>query len=150
VPFSANRSAVAPAGPRAPLVPIALAVTAGIVADRVVSVPVSWAAVFAALGLVAWIAALRSSNRSAPAWLMITCAALASLHHHQYQNVFRADDIGQLASSEPRLTRLRGVLSDEPELHRLPRNPLRSIPRPDSTRSEIEVTEVEDHPHWRP
>src|SRR5436305_432583 len=46
----------------APLVPVALAVTAGIIADRAVGVPASAAVVLLAIGLIGWAAGARRST----------------------------------------------------------------------------------------
>jgi competence protein ComEC len=136
-------------GPRAPLVPVALGVTAGIVADRAAIISAAVAAVILAVGVIWWMAASCQTRGRGALGLTLACAALGLLHHHQYRTVFPANDIGSLARSEPRLIRLRGVLADAPETRRAPRDPLRSIPRPESSRCDLDVTQVENGDDWR-
>src|SRR5262245_41771029 len=82
---------------RAPLVPVALAVTAGTVADRALGVPPTAAVVALGLGLIGWTAALNKSAVAGLAFLWLAIAAAGALHHHEYRYDFAADDIGRLA-----------------------------------------------------
>lgn len=133
--------------PRAPLVPIAVAVTAGILVDRCFRIAPSLALALFALAMIGW---CFQGNR-ATLWLVAACFALGSVHHHQYRDVFWPDDIGSLAGPQPRLLRVRGLMLEEPELQRSVRyDPLRSMPTPDRTRGEIEVTSVADGDLWTP
>jgi competence protein ComEC len=133
----------------APLVPVALAVTAGVVADRALGVPVPVAAVVLAIGLVGW-----AARRFAPAglpFLWLAVAAVGALHHHQYRDLFAADDIGRIATAEPRLVRLRGRLAEEPTVSTPARpDPLRSVPRAEPARAVLAVTHWQGRDDWVP
>jgi hypothetical protein len=74
---------------RAPLVPAALAVTAGIVLDRYFAIPL----------VVSLTAA----------------AAFAAAYHHYRRSVYPREDIGNFTPDEPRVARLRGRLDSEPK-----------------------------------
>ncbi len=136
---------------RAPLAPAALAVTAGIVADRAIGVPLAAGAVAVAAGLIGWGAGLSKTAAAGLPFLWLALAAVGALHHHQYRAVFAADDIGRLAGPEPRLVRIRGRLAEEPTVPGLPVNdPLRSMPRAEPARTVVAVTHVQDRDDWRP
>lgn len=134
-------------GPGSPLVPIALAVTAGILADRLFALA-PWFAFAVFLVAVAGWWTFGRWNRT-EIWLCAAAAVLGALHHHQYRGLFWPHDIGALAGEEPRLVRVRGILMDEPEILRgSTYDPLRSIAPTDRTRGELEATEVEDGDRW--
>src|SRR5260221_9181654 len=133
-----------------PLVPVALAATVGLIADRYLSFPVAIEALVLLIGLVACIA-LR--NRPMRALIAAWCAAgaLAALYHHAWRHVYRSDDIGNLATDEPTLVRLRGVLGEEPTLIKQPpADGLASYLRPDPTRCVLGVREVLTDSGWAP
>jgi competence protein ComEC len=138
-----------PTAPRAPLVPVALGVTAGITADRALSLAFPVVAGLFLLGVVGWFMAVRRPGRRSVIGIALACAALGALHHRQYRAIFGPDDIGWIASAQPQLIRVRGVLTDTPEVRRMPIDPLRSIPRPDTTRADLSVTLVENDHGWR-
>src|SRR5262249_53543485 len=122
---------------QAPLAPFAWAASAGIIADRAFGL--SWQAAFGLLffGLVGWVITSRPSGRHIS--LLSGCAvsaALAALHHHQHLNAFAADDIGNFATEQPRLVRLRGQLVEEPAADFVRHDdPLVSRPRTETTRA---------------
>src|SRR5438874_5787287 len=95
----------------APLAPVAVALTAGVVADRCLGVPPAAEAAALLAGALGCLAA----RYRWPAFA-VACAAAGALYHHQYRDVYDADDVGHLAAEEPQLVRLRGVLADEPAL----------------------------------
>ena len=67
----------------APLFPVALAVTAGIVADRYISLPLPLSFVLAVAGLAAWAFAARPQRNALPlVYLAVSAAALGAAHHH--------------------------------------------------------------------
>jgi competence protein ComEC len=134
----------------APLAPAALAVTAGVVADRAFVVPPLVAVTVLGVGLIGWAAALHKSSNAGLAFLWLALAAAGDMHHHQYRYVFAADDIGRLASDEPRLIRVRGRLAEEPSTAGPPvADPLRSMPRSEPVRSILEVSHVQVGDDWR-
>ncbi len=137
---------------RAPLVPVALAATAGIVLDRYFSLPLagSLVAVVAALG--AWVTA-RTGQRPGLGlvYLLIAGLALAAAYHHWWRDAYPADDIGEFAAIQAQPARLRGVLAEEPAISWQPVNdPLRSVPRSDPTLAVLQASEFHDGTDWRP
>jgi competence protein ComEC len=138
----------APSTAAAPLVPIALGMTAGIVADRLIGISIPMAAVLLGTGVLIWLTATRAHSQLSVIGLSLACTALGASHHRQYCTVFPADDIGGLAKTDPALIHLRGVLADEPERRHIPRDPLRSIPRPDTTRTDVDVLQIESADGW--
>jgi competence protein ComEC len=135
----------------APLVPVALAVTAGVAADRLVGVPLSASAVAFMCGLIAWIAASRRSFARGLPWLWLSLAALGALHHRQFRDVYPADDIGHVATEEPRLVRLRGKLVEAPTTSGSAKpDPLRSLPASETSRGVLVVTHWQSRDDWLP
>jgi competence protein ComEC len=135
---------------RAPLAPVALAVTAGVIADRAIGVPAAAGVVAVGVGLIGWAAGLSKSAAAGLPFLWLALAAVGALHHHQYRTLFAADDIGRLAASEPRLVRLRGRLAEEPTVAGLPvADPLRSMPRAEPARTVLAVTHIQERDDWR-
>jgi competence protein ComEC len=137
---------------QAPLVPVALAATAGVVLDRVVSVPllVSFVAVLA--GLAGW--GLSRSGLGRPglplAYLFGATVGLGAAYHHWYREIYPADDIGAFATAEPRPVRVRGVLLAEPARRYAPTadEPLRSYARPESIQAVLQVTAIQAGDGW--
>src|SRR4051812_11220170 len=98
---------------RAPLVPVALAVTAGIVADRYLAVYALAALGLSCVGLLAWCVVRRG-----PAGLfclLIVCAGAGAAWHQLRREVYADDDIGNLAPVEPLPVQVRGVVAEEPQ-----------------------------------
>ncbi|MBL8798959.1 MAG: ComEC/Rec2 family competence protein [Planctomycetia bacterium] len=137
---------------RAPLVPIAVAFTAGVVLDRLGDVPF----VLSLVAVVAFLAAWAISRQGRPAglpvaYLLGAVLALGAAYHHGHRDLFRADDIGNLAHAEARPARLRGVLVAEPVFHRQPSaDPLRAMPRPSSSVGVLQVTAYQTTEAWVP
>jgi competence protein ComEC len=128
---------------RAPLVPVALAVTAGLLIDRYVGAPLGPALLVSALALAGWYST-RAAPRTALAWLLLCCAAVGAAHHHAHRNSFGSDDIATFAKSTPTAVTVRGVLAEEPDRYRPPRpNPLLTTPREASSATVLEVREIE-------
>src|SRR5258708_2811397 len=100
---------------RAPLVPVALAATAGIVLDRYASPPLvpTFAAALIALALLT-LCAWKQQLVGGLLCLAIAVAALGAAYHHWRRDVYAADDIGRFASPDPRPVLLRGVVDSEP------------------------------------
>src|SRR5207253_391598 len=131
--------------------PVALAVTAGIVADRMLGLPPTADAIAVGVGLIGWAAGLSKNATAGLPFLWLALFGLGALHHYQYRAVFAADDIGRMAGSEPRLVRLRGRLAEEPTAAGSPvPDPLRSMPGADPARTVLAVTHVQDQDDWRP
>src|SRR5262245_53732712 len=77
---------------RAPLVPVALAATAGLVTDRYGQLALNVSLLVAAVGLIGWLVARVRSPDSALVWLWLTAAPLAAAHHHAHRHLFAPDD----------------------------------------------------------
>src|SRR4029077_18685622 len=136
---------------RAPLVPLALAATAGIVVDRFVGVPVLVCLLVALLALFVWAVAffLSRLRAQAVAYLALAVAALAAAYHHAGWYDFPADDVGHVAPDEPTPAELRGGLADEPLVHYHDPTPLVSLPRSNLTYAVLAVTHLKED-DWRP
>lgn len=135
----------------APLAPFAVAATAAIVADRFLPCPSEVWFVMAAAGLALWVAAVRRKDLLPAAGLWVCAGGLAGAHHHAWRNDFPADDVGNLASVEPRLVRVRGTLDEEPSVRRHPApDPLVSRPRPDTGATVLAIREIEAGTSWTP
>jgi competence protein ComEC len=136
---------------RAPLVPVALAATAGLLADRYVGVPLGPGLIAAVVALVGWVVTRSAAPHAAFGWLLVCVAALAAVHHHSYRNAFRADDIGHFTKDVPAAIRVRGTLDEEPDRFRPPRyDPLLTVQRAATSTGVLKVTEVDGPDGWRP
>jgi hypothetical protein len=119
----------------APLVPVALAMTVGISADRfwVVALPASLGV--ALVCILAWLIFANTSRQ----WLALFylwggVAGLAAGYHHWHRYHIDANDIRHGASYDGIPTRLRGTLTTAPITQAGQGDPLRSIPTRDLTR----------------
>src|SRR5947209_8695682 len=116
---------VSPPGPgsfapsiwQGPLVPVALAGTAGIVLDRLLNLPLLFTLIAAAAALAGWampVSARREGQGLIYLWAGI--AAVGAAYHHYSREVYAGDDLGYFASTEPRPVLLRGLLESEPAI----------------------------------
>lgn len=101
---------------RAPLVPLAIAATAGVILDRYSTVPFGAWLVLALAGIVGTFALSRGVTRLA---LLLIFAALAGGHHHFVRTWIPEDDLSRVLGRDGVLIRLRVRLLDEPSV-RLP------------------------------
>ncbi len=135
---------------RAPLVPVALSLTAGIVLDRSFSVPIAGSllaatAFLATWGTLTW-APLRGLNL---VYLWASVGALGAAYHHWHCQP--NDALRALASEEPRPVRLRGVVDSEPAFLAAKTNePLRAFPGIDTTRFVLRTTHLYTPDGWQP
>ncbi|HEY7152751.1 MAG TPA: ComEC/Rec2 family competence protein [Gemmataceae bacterium] len=135
---------------RAPLVPAALALTAGIVLDRHISLPMPVSLTVAALGLVAWLCTRGSPHAGLPlVYLALAGVAFGAAYHHYRRDVYAADDIFHYAKDEPAPVQLRGFLDEEPLRNRAPvDDPLRSMSRGGSTMTVLRASEMRRGDNW--
>jgi competence protein ComEC len=135
---------------RAPLLPVALAVTAGIVVDRYLVVPLLLSLVVVILGLIGWLVT-RNRSPGVPLLLLgLGIAALGAAYHHLYRNVYSEDDIGNFASLEPRPVHLRGIVEEEPMIVRQANDEaLQSIVHGDSSTMVLRATQLLQGDGWR-
>ncbi len=135
---------------RAPLVPVALAATVGLCADRYLVVPPAAGLIVAAVGLGGYLVGV-AGRRAHPAWLWLLFAGLAAAHHHTHTRVFPADDIATRAGESPRLVRLRGTLADDPVTRFAPTaDPLEPLLKADTDAVLLDVTGVGGLNGWGP
>lgn len=134
---------------RAPLVPVALAATAGLLAERYVGAPL-WAALLTAVvALVGWYFTRFVAPQTAYGWLLTGCAAASAAHLHAHRYSVGSDDISTFAKADPTAVRVRGVLSDEPERYRAPRpDPLLTMQREASSSGVLSVREIDGEAGW--
>src|SRR5437764_201860 len=97
---------------RAPLVPAALAFTAGIALDRLAGVPFVFSLLVGVLAVVAFL--IWRPGRLGLAYLALAGAALGAAYHHYRRDLYRDDDVGHLAGDTPQPVRLRGIIEEEP------------------------------------
>jgi competence protein ComEC len=130
----------------APLLGVALALSAGILADRLTAIPL-----FASLGatflsLLAWVIFACSTRRGhgplALTYLWGAVAGLGAAHHHWHCHYLAADDIVHFADADGVPARLRGVLETAPSVQTAKRDPLRTFPAGDSSRFVLAVQRV--------
>jgi competence protein ComEC len=126
---------------RAPLVPVALAATVGLLADRYIGVLLGAGLIAAVVALVGWLATRSVAPQTALGWLLVCVAALAASYHHWHCHSFAPDDISRFTKDTPQAVRVRGRLADEPDRHRPPRyDPLLTMQRETSSTAVLEVT----------
>jgi len=135
---------------RAPLVPAALALSAGILLDRQLSLPLPGSLIAAAVCLAAWFCARTSSHPGLPLiYLALAGAAFGAAYHHFRRDSFAANDIWQFAKDEPVPVQLRGILDEEPIHHRAPpSDPLYSRPPFGDTVAVLRVSEIRSGGNW--
>src|SRR5262249_18312159 len=97
-----------------PLFPIALSATAGLLLDHYVALPIAVWGVGLVTAFAVWVKLFRKESPRAVAALWVAAGFLAGGYHHYHCNHFPSDDIGNFATDEPQLVRVRGVLDDEP------------------------------------
>jgi competence protein ComEC len=134
---------------RAPLVPAALAITAGIVLDRYAAPPLLISVAAAAGGLAAWLCTAAGSRTGLPlVYLALAGIAFGAGYHH-YRRDFAADDVSHLAAVEPQLVQVRGLLDEEPVYSPAPPpDPLRSLDRGGHSACVLRLTELYSHDRW--
>jgi competence protein ComEC len=128
---------------RSPLLPPALAVTAGVVADRCLELPFVIELLTAAGFLVAAVIAAR--RRLGLVYLLAALAALGAGYHQWRCRLVRADEVGLLAQREAQPARLRGVVAEGPRRLRAPvsgRRVLHSQPPTATASALVEVTHL--------
>jgi len=149
---SVQGSAASSPAPRyQPLVLVAVAVCAGIVADRYWARPVG---VWWALGVVAlgawWLVWRRAWDRAASVAVLLSAAACGGAWHHCRWNLFEQDDVGFYARQRDRPICLEAVAtSGTRQMPAPPFDPMRIIPRGESTRVEVAVVALRNRSAWQ-
>jgi competence protein ComEC len=134
----------------APLVPVALAATIGIVLDRYFAIELAMSvATTAALWLAWFVLRAHAENRMRIALLLLAFVPLGASWHHWRHRTVRADDIRFSISPEGTMARLRGRIDAEPTVVRGPReDPLRSFPARDATRLLVRAADLQHKGDW--
>ncbi len=131
---------------RAPLVPLAIAAGAGLLADRYGGASLHLEFLAAVAGVAGWLAGW---NRSPSFWLAV--AALAAAHHNIYRNVFPSDDVGRFVEAQPAIVRIRGLLDQPPVIRRSNSDLFGPARRVDRATTVIDATEIRDGSgNWLP
>ena len=134
---------------RAPLVPVALALTFGILLDRYLAVPLALSFGATAAALLAWTANLGTRPRLAIGFLWAACAGIGATYHHTARGAAAASDLSHLATEDAQPARLRGTVDTEPNY--VPgsgEDPLRSFPTSASTRFVLNVSHLKTTVDW--
>ncbi len=136
----------------APLMPVALALTAGAVLDHYVAIPVAVSFAAVLLALCSWLAAQRSgASGLSLVYLVGSLIGLAAAYHQVFRTVYAADDIGNLAQLEPRPARVVGTIVEEPVFARFPAaDPLQSFAREPATVAVLRVRRIQQGGDWTP
>jgi competence protein ComEC len=129
--------------PIAPLAPLALAVAAGIIADRFAwaQETASWAVLAAAATAASGLLWRRAAGGVA---LLVAFAALGGGWHHHRWSDLAPDDLARGATEEARPAWVRGVLTEVPTFR-----PGEADDPDGTTRSVLEVTGIHDDRGWR-
>ena len=139
---------------QAPLVPIAVAASTGILLDRNLQVPLA-GGLTAAGARVCWhLRCTASGPRPLLGFLYLWtgCAALSCAYHHWWRASTAPDDVRHMAYEEGRPARLRGLVESPPSVTTDSRpDPLRSMAKKASTRFVLRVTASQDlaNRNWR-
>ncbi len=137
--------------PPTPLLPVALSFSAGILLDRLLSISLGVALLLTLGGLLAWCWARSHKNPLFPlVWLCSGLVAMGAANHHWRRNLVPSNHISKLATSHPRLMRLRGIVVQEPLHIKGKRSPLRTFPPKDKTNVLLEVSELFHQGGWIP
>ncbi len=137
---------------QAPLVPAALAVTAGAIADRYVAIPLVFSTVLLTVSLAAWLFARWSSRGGLSlVYLGIACSAAGAGYHHWHRDWYPAREIGNFATNDQCLVRIRGIVVEESRTRSDSKNDsLRSYVSADRTITTLEATELKQNGGWLP
>ena len=146
------RSVFSEAVARVPVVPLALAFTAGVVADRVLGISPRDSLIASAAALVAWGIAMRGPQRGlALVYLWTSALAFGAAYHHTYVHLMSADDIRHFAALEPSPVLVRGFVDAAPIRARPEQSgPLLTYPQPAQTKLTLRVTQLYESNRWRP
>jgi competence protein ComEC len=134
----------------APLVPAALAITAGILLDRHASVPLPVSLLAATVCILAWFSTRGSLHRGLPlVYLALAGAAFGAAYHHYRRDIVAPDDISYHAKDEPAPAQVRGFIDEEPVRNPAPpSDPLRSISRTGTTVAVLRVRQLRRRDDW--
>jgi competence protein ComEC len=131
-------------------VPLALAVTLGLMLDRSGEVLAATGWIVAVLAIVVWAIAQHRAAESAVVWLWIAAAGVAMIYHHTHRHSFPTDDIGTFATESMQPAKVRGSLIDEPSHYQLPKyDPLVTEPKVGTTTTLLAVRAIDTVEGWK-
>lgn len=132
----------------APLVPVALMVTIGLLLDRYGELSLAVELTLGGFALVGgWVARCTSDTAVWP-FVGLGLISLAAAHHHTFRNTIPADDILHQIGPEPHLIRLRGIVLEEPVTRKAESTAFGAVDR-DVTRLRVSAVFHPDN-HWQP
>lgn len=132
-----------------PLLPVAIAVTAGIVLDRTVQPSLLLTAMGFAGAALAWLSGWRRRSPSSIVWLWLMAACLGGAWH-RVSHWPAPNDISRFADEHGQLVRVRGVIWTDPETPPANAQPLYSNPSPAHTSLLLRVDHLAHGPDWQP
>jgi competence protein ComEC len=138
-----------------PLVLVLVAVSIGMVADRLAlpivphSFQLWWA--IATIAFLVWTICWRISRLSIAAIAIFIClAAIGGAWHHARWNLFGANDLGRYVSESPQPICLEAVAMSAPrEIPAPVFDPLRTIPAGSQSRLSVEVVQIRNGRRWQ-
>lgn len=133
----------------APLVPFAVAASAGLILDRFVGVPFDLALIASGMAAVAWFF-VHQQSRMSVALLWFAVAGAAAAHHHGHRHIVPPDDIGAVATEMPTPVKLRGVMLEEPILRKKSTDPFAPVRRTETESFTLAVTSLFGNSGWQP
>lgn len=126
----------------APLMPVALALTVGISADRFYVVPLAASFGVALVCAIAWFIFANTPQKAlALVYLCGSVAGFGAMYHHWHRYHIDASDLSHVAQARPQPARLRGIVHSAPIVRPGKSDPLPSFPTDDSTRFVLRVTD---------
>src|SRR5262245_31462354 len=129
----------------APLVPIALAATAGIVLDRYCLVPLAVSFGITVACILAWLIFSNTSRRTLAVVYLWSCfIGFGAAWHHWHRHYLDPRDLSHAAKEEPQPARLRGTLHSAPIFQGAKVEPLRSFGTNATTRFVLSVRQIQD------
>lgn len=132
----------------APLVPFAVAASAGLVLDRFIGVPFDFALIASGVAAAAWFFVQQQAPMSV-ALLWFAVAGAAAAHHHGHRHIAPPDDIGAVATETPTPVKLRGVMLEEPILRKKSTDPLAPVRRTETESFTLAVSSLFGNGGWQ-
>ncbi len=129
-----------------PMLRVALALAAGIIASRIFAPPVAFWCVAAAASGIVWLASFRAGRLVVSSTcLLLMIGAAGGLWHHWNWNYIEARDVGRFSSERAMPAYVRGVISSHPNFVAadLPSRGDANV-RPGRTRFTLDVESIRD------
>lgn len=112
---------------QAPLVPVAIALTIGLILDRYRLLPASSGFLLVMFGSAVWFFSQRKNPLAGQLCLLLGFVGVGLLLHHD-RRYRPANHVSRLAPEQPELVRIRGVLLTQPVVRQFrPQNPLEAV-----------------------